>query len=108
MYHVTPDFPHTCRLRQPVAGSNFQRIEHHQMMQQQEMLHSITSQQQTTTLQQQAIQGIEAKLAKQEEIQNQVLQQQEQLRQMTLQQTNKQIEIHNEVAHLHNKQDQLA
>ena len=41
-----------------------QRIEHHQMMQQQEMLNSITSQQQTTTLQQQAIQRIEAKLAK--------------------------------------------
>lgn len=72
MYHVTPDFPHTCRLRQPVAGSNFQRIEHHQMMQQQEMLN-------LTTSHQQAIQRTEAKLAKQEEIQNQVLQQQQQL-----------------------------
>ena len=78
-----------------------QRIEHHQMMQQQEMLN-------LTTSHQQAIQRMEAKLAKQEEKQNQVLQQQEQLRQMTLQQANKQTEIHKEVAHLHNKQDQLA
>ena len=59
-----------CNLWQDPISQAIQRIEHHQMMQQQEMLHSITSQQQTTTLQQQAIQRIEAKLAKQEEIQN--------------------------------------
>ena len=82
-----------------------QRIEQHQMMQQQEMLNSITAQQQATASQQQAIQRVEAKLAKQEEIQSQLLRQQEQLHQMTLQQANK---IPKEVAHLRNKQDQLA
>ena len=89
-----------------------QRIEQRQIMQQQEMLNLITAQQQTTASQQQAtasqqqaIQRIEAKLAKQEEIQSQLLRQQEQLHQMTLQQANK---IHKEVAHLRNKQDQLA
>ena len=86
-----------------------QSIEQHQMMQQQEMLNfGLISQQKATTLQQQAIQRIEAKLVKQKEIHNQVLQQPEQLCQMTLQQANKQIEILKEVAHLHNKQDQLA
>ena len=89
-----------------------QRIEQRQIMQQQEMLNSITAQQQTTASQQQAtvsqqqaIQRIEAKLVKQEEIQSQLLRQQEQLQQMTLQQANK---IHKEVPHLHNTQDQLA
>ena len=78
-----------------------QRTEQRQMMQQQEMLILKASQQQ-------AIQRIKATLAKQKEIQNEVLRQQKQLHQMTLQQTNKQIEIHKDVAHLHHKQDQLA
>ena len=93
-------------LWQDLIVQAIQRIEQYQMMQQQEMLNSITAQQQATTSQQQAIPRIEAKLEKQEEIQNQLLRQQEQLHQMTLQQANKQIEIHKEVAHLFNKQDQ--
>ena len=93
-----------------------QRIEQHQMMQQQEMLNSTSSQQQAIQrieaklakqeeIQSQLLRQQEEKLAKQEEIQSQLLQQQEQLQQMTLQQGNK---IHKEVAHLRNKQDQLA
>ena len=81
-------------LWQDLIVQAIQRIEQHQMMQQQEMLNLTTSQQQATTSQQQAIQRIEAKLAKHE-----------QLHQMTLQQANK---IHKEIAHLRNKQDQLA
>ena len=93
-----------------------QRIEQHQMMQQQEMLNLTSSQQQAIQrieaklakqeeIQSQLLRQQEQKLAKQEEIQSQLLRQQEQLQQMTLQQANK---IYKEVSHLRNKQDQLA
>ena len=85
-----------------------QRIEQHQIIQQQEMVN-------LTTTHQQSILRIEAKLVKQEEAHNQLLQQHEQAKKQHEQTLNQVLQQHEQlrqiqkgVAHLHNKQDQLA
>ena len=109
MCYIAPNSPPTCRLRQPVAGSNC--TSHSK---------NWTSSNDATARNAQ-LNSTAASYSKnwskvgEARIQNQLLQQQDQLHhqqdqlyQMTLQQANTQIEIHKEFAHLHNKQDQLA
>ena len=79
-----------------------QRIEQHQIIQQQEMVN-------LTTTHQQSILRIEAKLVKQEEAHHQLLQQHKQAEKQYEQALIQGLQqIQKGVAHVHNKQDQLA